>query len=164
MPRVLVVDDETNLRQNIAMLLRARGYEVTLAATGQEALAQQRQTPAEAVVLDLVLPDLSGLEVLQRLREKDPTLPCVMVTAFGSIPSAVQAMRDGAADYVTKPFDNNDLVLRLERALEMRRLTTRVTQLEEDLSARTGFSNVVGRSQAIEDVLRRLAKVARNTA
>ncbi len=160
MARILVVDDEVNLRDNIAMLLRSRKYDVDAAADGAEAIDFHSRRHPAVVVLDLLLPDMSGLDVLKQLRSADPTLPCIMITAHGTVPSAVDAMRAGAYDYVLKPFDNNDLVLRIERALDHRRLTSRVTELEEDLSARSAFSSIVGRSQAIQQVLRRLARVA----
>lgn len=164
MPRILVVDDEPNLRDNIVMVLRARRYDVDAAASGQEAVSLHAQHHPAAVVLDLLLPDMSGVDVLKQLRRSDPTLPCIMITGHGTIRSAVEAMQAGAYDYLTKPFDNNDLVLRIERALEHRKLTSRVIELEEDLAARKEFGSLVGRSQAIQLVLRRLAKVARNNA
>ena len=164
MPRVLVVDDELHLQQSIVALLRARGYAVVAASSGEEALEVHSRLSADVAILDLFLPGISGIETLSRLRQSDPSLPCVVITAHASVPSAVEAMRSGAFHYVAKPFDNDDLVLTIERALEHRHLSTRVRQLEEDLSARSEFTSIVGRSEAIQQVLRRLAKVASTDA
>ena len=161
MERVLVVDDESTLRDTIAMVLRTRGYEVDTAADGASALAAYSENRASVAVIDLKLPDMSGLDLMARVRERDPHLPCVIITAYGSVPSAVDAMRAGAFDYLAKPFDNTDLVLRIERAIGHRQLTARVSELEEDLSARAEFTGIVGRSAQIQQVLRRLGRVAR---
>lgn len=161
MARILVVDDESTLRETIAMVLRARGYEVDSAADGAAALALQSAHRAAVAVIDLKLPDLSGLDLMARLRASDPQLPCVIVTAYGSVPSAVDAMRAGAFDYLAKPFDNTDLILRIERAIEHRQLTARLSELEEDLSARSEFTGIVGRSSQVQQVLRRLGRVSR---
>ena len=137
MEQILVVDDEASLRDTVAMLLRSRGFAVETAADGRSALAIPSSRPPSVAVVDLKLPDMSGLEVMSELRKRDPQLPCIIITAYGSVPSAVDAMKSGAFDYLTKPFDNTDLVLRIERAIAHRQLTSRVIELEEDLSARS---------------------------
>jgi DNA-binding NtrC family response regulator len=163
MTRILVVDDEAHLRLSIVTLLKARGHEVTAAASGEEAL-RNRDHKLDAVVLDVVLPGMSGIDTLVQLRQLDPQLPCIVITAHASVRDAVEAMKIGAYDYIAKPFDNDDLILTVERALDHRRLTTRVRELEEDLSARAEFNAIVGRSEPIQQVLRRLAKVATSDA
>ena len=160
--RILVIDDEPGVLQSIAMLLRSRRYEIETATSGADGIARFMREPAGVVVLDVLLPDMSGIEVLRRLRQVDSALPCLMVTAHGSVPSAVEAMKAGAYDYLLKPFDNNDLVLRIERALEKRRLSARVDELEEELASRSAFANMVGQSESIQAALRRLSRVARN--
>jgi DNA-binding NtrC family response regulator len=164
MARILVIDDEHNLRTAIVAFLRARGHTVKEGPSGEACLKEYAESPSDVVVLDLMLPGLSGLETLTRLRRMDPNVTCIVITAHGSVPSAVEAMRRGAYDYVAKPFDNDDLLLAVERADEHRRLLARVVELEEDVSARVEFSGIVGRSAAIQEVLRRLAKVARSDA
>ena len=164
MRRILVVDDETNLRAAVARLFRGRQYEVIESSSGEDAVDKYTQVPSDIVILDLVLPGMSGLEALGRLKQIDPNITAIMLTAHGSVPSAVEAMRAGARDYLTKPFDNTDLVLKVERALEYRQLTSRVAELESDVLARTEFSEIIGRSPSISQVLRRLARVAKSDA
>jgi two-component system response regulator HydG len=162
MERILVVEDETSLRDTIAMLLRARGYEVEAVPDGRSALEVQAQRRPTMALLDVRLPDISGNDLMTRLHERDSQLPCVIMTAYGSVPSAVDAMRAGAYDYLTKPFDNNDLLFRVSRALGHRQLTNRVSELEAEVSARAEFTGIVGRSQQIQHVLRRLGRAAQS--
>jgi DNA-binding NtrC family response regulator len=164
MARVLVVDDEANLCAAIVGLLRARGFEAQPAESGEAALDRYASFQPDVVVLDVILPGMSGLETFSELRRRDPAVMCVFVTAHGSVPAAVEAIRAGGYDYLTKPFDNDHLVLTVERALERRGLAARVAELEQDLSARSEFAGILGRSPAILEVLRRLAKVAPSDA
>jgi DNA-binding NtrC family response regulator len=113
------------------------------------------------VLLDLKLPGIDGLETLKRLRALEPRLDVVMMTAHGSISSAVEAMRRGAFDYLTKPFDNDELLMLVDRALEMRRLSAENEALREEIESRYGFSEIVGISREIQDVFRLMAKVVR---
>ena len=126
MPRILVVDDEPNLREAIRYVLLARGYTVDAVGSGEQAVVEHRQEPYDLVILDISLPGISGLETLAQLRAIAPSPSAVFITAFGSIASAVEAMRSGGFDYLTKPFDNEDVVLSVERSLEHRRLTASV--------------------------------------
>ncbi|HUR21417.1 MAG TPA: sigma-54 dependent transcriptional regulator [Vicinamibacterales bacterium] len=164
MARILVVDDETHLRDVIGLVLTSYGFTVHAVGSGEEALEAFTQDPPEVVILDVLLPGISGFEVFRRLREIDAQCVCVFITAHGSVPAAVEAMRAGAFDYITKPFDNDDLRLKITRAVEHRELTRRVTDLESDVSARAGFVGIVGQGRAIDEVLRRLAKVGRSDA
>ena len=113
------------------------------------------------MLLDLKLSGIDGLETLKRLRAVEPRLDVVLMTAHGTISSAVEAMRQGAFDYVTKPFDNDELLMVVDRALEMRRLSSEVESLREDLEARYGFGEIVGISGELQEVFRRMAKVVR---
>ena len=164
MARILVVDDEAHLRNAISLVLTTHGFTVQAVGSGEEALEVFAQDPPDVVVLDVRLPGLSGFDVFKRLREIDTQCVCVFITAHGSVPAAVDAMRAGAFDYITKPFDNDDLRLKVTRAVEHRELTRRVNDLESDLSARAGFVGIVGQGRAIEEMLRRLAKVGRSDA
>lgn len=164
MARILVVDDEVHLREAINLVLTAHGFVVNAVSSGEEALEAFKQHPPDVVVLDVALPGISGIETFKRLRDIDAQCVCVFITAHGSVPAAVDAMRAGAYDYLTKPFDNDHLRLTVTRALEHQRLTRRVHELESDVSARADFVGIVGRTPAIEEVLRRLAKVARGGA
>ena len=164
MARILVVDDEANLRDAIRLVLTSHGLTVLTAGSGEEALDVFAQDPPDVVVLDVRLPGIAGFDVFKRLRDIDPQCVCVFITAHGSVPAAVEAMRAGAFDYITKPFDNDDLRLKITRAVEHRQLTRRVNDLESDVSARAGFVGIVGQGPAIEEMLRRLARVGRSDA
>jgi len=155
------VDDERPIRRILAVLLQERHHRVTEAGSGEEALAALPEARPDLVLLDLKLPGIDGLETLKRLRALKPGLDVVMMTAHGTIASAVEAMRRGAFDYVAKPFDNDELLMVVDRALEVRRLSSEVEALREELAARYGFSEIVGVSREIQEVFRLLAKVVR---
>lgn len=161
MARILIVDDEKQIRRILSVLLRERGHQVEEALSGEEALDRQSAFHPEIVLLDLSLPGIDGLEALARLLERDPSVDVIMMTAYGTIRSAVEAMRRGAFDYLTKPFDNDELLLIIERALRMRRLNAEVEALRDELETRYGFSDIVGLSPLMQDVFRVMAKVAR---
>lgn len=160
MTRILVVDDEPHLREAIQMVLTAAGHAVDVAGSGESAVEAQRRSPYDALVLDIALPGMTGVETLAAIKAFTPQVVAVFITAHGSIASAVEAMRTGGFDYLPKPFDNDELVLKVERALAHRQLTTRVSELEEQLEARTTFAGIVGRSTAIQTAVSRLSRVA----
>ncbi len=161
MPNILIVDDERPIRRILSVLLEERRHRITEAGSGEEAVAALPEAKPDLVLLDLRLPGMDGLETLKRLRTLNPRLDVVMMTAHGTISSAVEAMRRGAFDYITKPFDNDELLMIVDRAFEVRRLSAEVEALREDLEARYGFSEIVGISREIQDVFRMMAKVVR---
>ena len=160
MARILVVDDEPYLLEAIKLVLQARGHLVETAGSGEQAIDKQRGSPFDALVLDISLPGMNGVDTLAAIRKFTPDVVTVFITAHGSIASAVDAMRTGGFDYLPKPFDNDELVVKVDRALEHRRLLTRVSELETDLEARTTTPGIVGRSPVLQEAIRRLAKVA----
>lgn len=162
MTRILVVDDEPHLREAIQMVLTAAGHTVDVAGSGEAALEAQRRAPYDGLVLDIALPGMTGVETLAAIKAVTPQVVAVFITAHGSIASAVEAMRTGGSDYLPKPFDNDELLLKVERALAHRQLMARVSELEEQLEARTTFAGIVGRSTAIQTVVSRLSRVARS--
>jgi DNA-binding NtrC family response regulator len=164
MATILIVDDEEKIRRILGLMLRDQGHQVEEAGAGEEALAACGELHPDLVLLDLKLPGVDGLETLARVKESQPQASVIMMTAFGTINSAVEAMRRGAYDYVTKPFDNDALLLVVERALEMRRLSREVEALRDDLEARYGFAEIIGISPGIQEVFRTMAKVARVAA
>lgn len=164
MARILIVDDEAHLRDAIRYVLLDLGHSVDAVASGEDAVAQHQRQPYDLVILDMALPGISGLMTFTRLRAETPDLAAVFITAYGSIASAVDAIRAGGFDYLTKPFDNDDLGLTVQRALEHRRLKARVQELEEDLVARTTLVGIVGRSPTLQAAIRLIAKVARTDA
>src|SRR6187455_2345297 len=160
MPTILVVDDEPKIREALSRLLKHEGHVVHVAETGQSAIGKFLQDDFDLTLLDIALPDMNGLDVFGRLREKDGSAVCVFITAFGTVQSAVEAMRLGAFDYVTKPFDNQDLLAIINRALQVRRLGNRVRELQLDLKNRSTFSGILGNSPGISEALRTLGKAA----
>ncbi len=123
MRRVLIVDDEAGMRHSLQRLLGPAGYEVSTARSGAEALALVKETPFDVIVLDIQMPGLSGLDTLSRLREIDPKLPVVLITAYGTSEAAMQAIELGAYDYFLKPFDVGAFKEVIDRAAEFSHLS-----------------------------------------
>ncbi|MBE4747421.1 sigma-54-dependent Fis family transcriptional regulator [Corallococcus sp. ZKHCc1 1396] len=162
--RILVVDDQCNMRATTALLLRGEGYTVSEAATGEEALGVLAQGQVDLLLTDLKMEPMDGLTLLKRGLEVSPRLQAIMMTAFGSIESAVEAMRLGAYDYVTKPFKEGELRYRVERALERAKLQSAVDNFATEFNQRHGLSALVGRSQAMRELTTRLLRVAQSDA
>ncbi len=160
MARVLLVDDDPSLPGLLALVLKAAGHDVEVASSGERAVEALGRATFDVALLDVSLPGISGLETFTKLREKHPGIIGVFMTAFGSIRSAVDAMRAGGFDYLTRPFDNDELVLTLERALELRRLGEEVRLLREEIGSRVAFPGIVGRSAGMLQVLRLLPRIA----
>ena len=160
--RILVVDDEPSARSGLEKLLRQDGYEVDSASEGPLALALASERPPDVVVTDLKMPKMDGVELLRKLREQDPDLPVIVVTAFGDVASAVGAMRAGAEDYLTKPVDFDALALAIERALERRDLKVEAENLRRQLRERDGegLEGLIGASPAMQKVYRVARQVA----
>ncbi|RPJ60741.1 MAG: sigma-54-dependent Fis family transcriptional regulator [Acidobacteria bacterium] len=159
--RILVVDDEKQIRRILSVLLTEHNYEVAEASSGEEALRLQPEFQPALVLLDLSMPGMDGLETLKQLMQTASPPEVIMMTAFGTIRSAVEAMRLGAFDYLSKPFDNEALLLTVDRALERRRLSREVEALRTELETRYGFSEIIGLSSRMQEVFRMMAKVAR---
>jgi two-component system response regulator PilR (NtrC family) len=159
------VDDEEIIRDVLETLLEREGYDVTTAETGTEALKAFEADPYDLVLLDLMLPDRSGLEVLREIRRRDPDAVVVIVTAYSSIEGAIEAMREGAFHYIPKPFQNQEVLLTVEKGAERRKLTEENRRLKEELSRRYGLGRIVGKSEAMRKVfdLVRLAGPSKST-
>src|SRR6185437_11749352 len=160
--RVLVVDDEPSARSGLEKLLKQEGYRVDVAAEGMGALAIAAEGPPDVVVTDLKMPKMDGIALLTKLREQDPDVPVIVVTAFGDVGSAVSAMRAGAADYLTKPVDFDALLLAIERALERRQLRSEADELRRQLREQEGdgLGGLLGASPAMQKVYRTAKQVA----
>ncbi|MEW6755802.1 MAG: sigma-54 dependent transcriptional regulator [Candidatus Latescibacterota bacterium] len=158
--RVLLVDDEATLRRILARLLGDEGYEVAQAASGEEAVAVALAFRPDVVVMDQNLPGISGHEATTALLEKLPGAQVIVITAFGAIDRAVDAMRRGAHDYLTKPFDNEVFLLRVRRAMEARRLVLEVEALRDALGERYSFTRILGQSQALQAAIRMAQRAA----
>ncbi|HYO71898.1 MAG TPA: sigma-54 dependent transcriptional regulator [Archangium sp.] len=161
---ILVVDDQRNMRATTALLLRSEGYTVLEAATGEEALTTLSNHGVDLMLTDLKMEPMDGLTLLKKALEVAPRLQVIMMTAFGSIETAVEAMRQGAFDYVTKPFKEGELRWRVERALERAQMQTTLDLLTGEFNERHGLSALVGRSQAMRELTGRLTRVAQSDA
>ncbi|HEY0876570.1 MAG TPA: sigma-54 dependent transcriptional regulator [Vicinamibacterales bacterium] len=164
MGSILVIDDEPRLREALTLVLNAHGHNVKAADSGELGEQLFAQGSYDVVVLDLRLPGIDGLQTLERLRRHDPGVVTVFLTAHGSVKSAVEAMRAGGYDYLTKPFDNDELLLVINRALQQRELGQRVRSLQLEVEGRAAFPGIIGRSHAIGRALALLAKVAETDA
>ena len=143
-PTILVVDDEASLRRLLSFTLARRGFRVALAETGEQAVEMIELDPPDICLLDVMLPGIDGLEVLRRARRLVPDLPVIMMTAFGTVERAVEAMKLGAHDFIAKPFDMDRLSIAVKNALSMGRLSRQVRRLTDELRARAGFRGIVG--------------------
>jgi len=163
--RILVVDDEEVIRDVLQTLLDKEGCDVTVAEDGAEAVALFDAEPFDVVLLDLMLPDRPGLEVLRDIRRRDPDAVVVIVTAYSSIEGAIHAMREGAFHYIPKPFQNQEVLLTVRKGAEARRLTEENRRLKEELSRRFGLGRIVGKSEGMRKVfeLVRLAGPSKST-
>ena len=162
--RILVVDDEVNARTALAELLRDEGYSVETAADGFKALPKLEEHSPDLVLTDLKMPGIDGLELMRKVTTRDPECVVVVMTAFGGVDTAVKAMQQGAADYLVKPVNVEELVLVIERGLERKRLRAEAGQLRERLSARHRIDNVIGSSPAMQKVFDIVYQVAPSRA
>jgi two-component system response regulator PilR (NtrC family) len=152
--RVLLVDDEPSMRELLGIVLGREGYEVVVAECGTQALDALKRQSFDLVVTDIRMPDMSGVDVLRAARLGDPDVPVVMMTAYASTETAVEALRLGASDYVTKPFDVDELKLVLRHALERRELRQENVALKRALNTSHRFGDIIGRSESIVAVFR----------
>jgi DNA-binding NtrC family response regulator len=159
-PRILVVDDEARMASVVAMALGRAGYTCETCASGEEALAALAARGADVVVTDWKMAGMDGIELLKQLRVQQPALPVILITAFASVPSAVAAMREGAFDYVTKPFDNDELRAVVARALELTRLERENRYLRQEIGTRYGPDAMIAASPKSLELLELLRRVA----
>jgi DNA-binding NtrC family response regulator len=159
---ILIVDDDRSVRRVLEMQLVEAGYKVELASTGAEARRILLERAPKLLITDLRMPDLSGIDLLRSITEEDIQTTVIMVTAFGSIETAVQAMRLGAYDYITKPIDYDALLLAVNRAMERQDLIEEVRNLRSALERRYGFENIIGHSKSLLRVLEMASPVAQH--
>src|SRR5215469_7382259 len=157
---VLVVDDESDIRESLEVLLGSEGYAVDLAQNAAEGLHKMETRSYDLVLLDLMMPDRSGMEVLQEVRQRDRETPIFMITAYGSVEAAVAALKLGANDYFSKPWDNEKLIIEIERMIAQRRLEYENTHLKRALKQRYSFPNIIGKSERMVRMLDLVGQVA----
>jgi two-component system response regulator AtoC len=159
--KILVIDDEKNIRDIFSLLLEEKGYLVETAETGERGLSKARKFSPDTILLDMNLPDLSGIEVLSRIKKFLPQAEVIIITAFGTVKSAVEATKLGAYDYLEKPVDNEELLLLISRALQVKKLLREVEELKSELSERYRFSNIIGTSSKMNSIFQMMGKIAR---
>ena len=159
--RILVVDDEEGIRFILSTLLEDAGFAVSTAKSGQEALEAVAKQAPDLVLMDVRMPGLDGISALESLKQSHSHLPVILLTAYGQVPDAVQAMKLGAADYLLKPFLNEQVLLAVRRALERVALVDEVRGLRAQLESAAGLGEVMGTSQEIQKVFVQVQQVAR---
>src|SRR6266702_3259152 len=157
---ILVVDDEEVMRDVLGSLLTQAGFQVSLAESGPQGLALARKGDVDAAIVDVMLPDMVGLEVLEELKKTDPDLVVLMITAFASVETAITAMKKGAFDYVAKPFKHEELLHILRNGLNQRRLQDENRQLRTALKDQGRFMEIVGKSQRMLQVFGLISQAA----
>ncbi len=159
-PRILIADDEQSMREFLDILLRKEGYAVTLAKGGREALDALDREIFDLVITDVRMPHVGGMEVLKRAKEVSPETPVLMITAYSSTEAAVTAMKEGAFDYLAKPFKVDEIKLVIRNALERRQLQEENLLLRREIESRFGFENFLGKSEAMQKVFVLIRKIA----
>lgn len=160
MEKILVVDDEPSLRDVLSIMLKKAGYATSTAADGDEAVTRINKEIYDLVITDLKMPGMGGMDVLKAVKSSSPETVVLVVTAFGSAESAVEAMKLGAYDYLTKPFQIDEVQLTIRNALEKRRLSTENMLLKREMASHSSLSSIIGQSEAMQKVFDVIAKVA----
>lgn len=165
MAKIFLVEDDPELREVMATLFRLEGYEYETFAEAKKALKRFSDSPPDLVITDLKLPQMSGLELLKELKSIDPLCPVIVITAFGTPETAVEALKNGAYDYILKPFDVEELKLTIKKAIESNELRRENILLRQQLQLKYGFDNIIGSSfEMIEvfDLIRRIKDLKTN--
>jgi two-component system NtrC family response regulator len=159
-PTILIIDDDTSLRRVLEYNLQEAGYAVGTAASGEEGLQMFDEVSPALVITDMKMPGMDGMKVLKVIKERAPETLVIMITAFGTVDIAVEAMKAGAYDYITKPFNRDELRLTVAKALQFSGMAVENKQLRSELADRADFRSMVGSSEAMEKVFQVVAKVA----
>jgi DNA-binding NtrC family response regulator len=157
---VLIIDDEAAIRESLQTLLEFEGYSVEVANDGDEGLTRIAERPFDLVLLDFALPQRNGVEILRAIRERDSELPVIMITAYGTVENAVNAMQAGATNFIQKPWDNEKLLADVRTAVGRRRAEEEVVQLKRALKQRYNFEHIIGKSEPMLRIFDLVAQVA----
>jgi len=160
MSSILVIDDKDSMRKMVAQTLTEEGYNVETAETGPEGIEKARLKPFDLVITDLKMPDMDGLAVLSALKEINTETAVLVMTAYGTIETAVEAMKNGAVDFLTKPFDTQHMLVLVDKALHSQRIVAENEVLREELDTRLGMGEIVGKNEKIIEVMKLVQKVA----
>ncbi len=164
METILVVDDEKNYLLVLSAVLEEEGYEVFTALSGPEAIEIQKASDIDLVLTDMKMPGMDGIELLERIKERDPDLPVILMTAHGTVDKAVEAMQKGAYSYVLKPFDNERLILYVKKAMSIYQVVKENRRLRSVVESQYRFGSIIGKSKPIRDVFDTIQKVAPSNA
>jgi len=163
--RLLIIDDESSVCKGLERIFKKEGYDVETAENGKDALRLLSASPPDVALIDLVLPGVSGIELLSRAKALDPYIEVVMMTGHGSIEAAIEAMKKGAFDFLIKPFENTEhIILSVRKALERRHLRVKAYRLEEALEEKYRFENIVGSSSAMIEIFRIIRQLSQSEA
>jgi len=160
METILIVDDDRDMQFNLSTILKDAGYEIITASDGHKALREVERRAPSVALLDIRLPDMDGMKVLEEMRKKDQGLIIIMLTAYGDVKSAVKAMKLGAFHYITKPFDNEELILIIKKALQTQYLSKEVDRLRKRLGEKKPIEETMGESSQIKQVLKQVEIIA----
>ncbi|MFA4918750.1 MAG: sigma-54 dependent transcriptional regulator [Thermodesulfovibrionales bacterium] len=160
METILIVEDRESMSDMLKETLKAEGYRTVIARDGLEGIKKLKEDMVSLVLTDLKLPKRDGMDVLRAAKEENPLMPVIVMTAFGSVETAVIAMKEGAFDFITKPFDTDHLLMLMKRALETQKLMTENMLLKEEFSAQLGIPRIIGKSEKIASVAQNIQKVA----
>ncbi len=159
-PRILVVDDEMIVCESCKRILEEEGYEAETALSGKEAFEKMKAAPFDIVITDLKMPGIDGMEVLRTFRKEYPDSIIIMITGFSTVETAVEAMKQGAFDYIPKPFTPDEVAIVVKKAIEKKSLMLENIYLRQELQEKYGFHNIVGKSKKMQEIYRVIAKVA----
>ena len=158
--RIVIIDDEEKMRRILEMDLSEQGYEIYLAQGGEEGIKILQEKDVDLVITDMKMPGIDGLKVLEMAKELDPDRPVILMTAYGTIETAVKAIKEGAYDYILKPFELEEMNVLVEKALRLTRLVRENRFLKEELKGRYEFQNIIGRSRSMQKVFNLISQVA----
>ena len=164
METILIVDDEKNYLTILSAVLEEEGFEVLTALSGQEALEIYKTSDLDLVVTDMKMPEMDGIALLENIKQLDPDLPVMMMTAHGTIDKAIEAMQKGAYTYILKPFDNERLTIYVNKAIAVYQVIKENRRLRDEVESQYRFGNIIGKSKAIHDVFETIQKVAPSSA
>lgn len=162
--KVLIADDEEKIRNILYHFLSDEGYKVRVASSGTEAIKMSELFKPDIILMDQNMPGLNGIDTLEMIKAKDPSVVIIIITAYGAVSLAVKAIKKGAYDYIEKPFDNDKLLLLLNRAFDYKKLNSRITSLEEKLKNRYSFDNIIANSPPMRKVIEMVKKVCETEA
>jgi len=160
MDTILIVEDRESMSDMLKETLRTEGYRTITAKDGPEGIKKIKENRIDLVLTDLKLPRKNGIDVLMTAKEENPLMPVIVMTAFGSVETAVLAIKEGAFDFITKPFDTDHLLVLMKRALETQRLMTENMLMKEEFSSQLGLPRIIGKSEKISEVAQQIQKVA----